>query len=38
MKVPEVLLSGNHEHIRGWREGQQHRRTADRRNDLLEQH
>jgi tRNA (guanine37-N1)-methyltransferase len=38
MKVPEVLLSGNHEQIRAWREEQQQRRTADRRNDLLEQH
>jgi tRNA (guanine37-N1)-methyltransferase len=38
MKVPEVLLSGNHEQIRAWREAQQLRRTAERRNDLLEHH
>ena len=38
MKVPDVLLSGNHDQIRAWREGQQHHRTAERRNDLLEHH
>jgi len=38
MRVPEVLLSGNHEQIRAWREEQQHRRTAERRNDLLKHH
>jgi tRNA (guanine37-N1)-methyltransferase len=35
MKVPEVLLSGNHKEIASWRAEQQLRRTADRRKDLL---
>ena len=35
MKVPEVLLSGNHEEITAWRREQQQRRTAERRKDLL---
>jgi tRNA (guanine37-N1)-methyltransferase len=38
VRVPEVLLSGNHEQIRAWREEQQQRRTAERRNDLLKHH
>jgi tRNA (guanine37-N1)-methyltransferase len=38
MRVPDVLLSGNHDQIRAWREAQQHRRTAERRDDLLEHH
>jgi tRNA (guanine37-N1)-methyltransferase len=37
MKVPDVLLSGNHTEIEGWRLEQQRLRTAARRNDLLEQ-
>ncbi len=37
MKVPGVLLSGNHEEITAWRRDQQERRTADRRKDLLRQ-
>jgi tRNA (guanine37-N1)-methyltransferase len=36
MKVPEVLLSGNHEQITAWRLEQQHRRTSERRKDLME--
>ena len=36
-KVPDVLLSGNHEHIRRWRLKQQLGRTWQRRPDLLEQ-
>lgn len=36
MKVPEVLLSGNHEQITAWRSQQQHRRTGERRKDLME--
>jgi len=36
MRVPEVLLSGNHVEIGAWREEQQRARTAERRNDLLE--
>ncbi|WP_050181475.1 tRNA (guanosine(37)-N1)-methyltransferase TrmD [Domibacillus robiginosus] len=35
MKVPEVLLSGNHKHIDEWREEQSLRRTWERRPDLL---
>ncbi len=38
MRVPDVLLSGNHDQIRAWREAQQHRRTAERRDDMLEHH
>lgn len=36
MVVPEVLLSGNHEHIRRWRLQQSLGRTLVRRPDLLE--
>jgi tRNA (guanine37-N1)-methyltransferase len=36
MKVPEVLLSGNHREIASWREEQSLKRTTQRRNDLLE--
>jgi tRNA (guanine37-N1)-methyltransferase len=36
MKVPDVLLNGNHRDIAAWREEEQRRRTAERRNDLLE--
>jgi tRNA (guanine37-N1)-methyltransferase len=35
-KVPEILLSGNHRAIREWREHQAHKKTQDRRPDLLE--
>lgn len=35
-EVPEILLSGNHGKIAQWRRGQQLRRTAARRPDLLE--
>ncbi|MCJ8169765.1 tRNA (guanosine(37)-N1)-methyltransferase TrmD [Atopomonas sediminilitoris] len=35
-RVPDVLLSGNHEHIRRWRLMQSLGRTAERRADLLE--
>jgi len=35
MKVPEVLLSGNHAAIARWRRAQQLRRTLERRPDLL---
>ncbi|HZP45096.1 MAG TPA: tRNA (guanosine(37)-N1)-methyltransferase TrmD [Candidatus Binataceae bacterium] len=34
MRVPEVLLSGDHGRIRRWREEQARRRTATRRPDL----
>ena len=36
MKVPEVLLSGNHQEIDKWRREQALRRTLERRKDLLE--
>ncbi|MCY1265329.1 tRNA (guanosine(37)-N1)-methyltransferase TrmD [Pseudomonas jinjuensis] len=35
-RVPEVLLSGNHEHIRRWRLQQSLGRTWERRTDLLD--
>ncbi len=37
MKVPEVLLSGNHAEIARWRAEQARHRTEQRRPDLLEQ-
>jgi len=36
MKVPEVLLSGNHAEIVRWRAEQARKRTQDRRPDMLE--
>ena len=36
MKVPDVLVSGNHEEIERWRKEQSRQRTALRRPDLLE--
>jgi len=36
MKVPEVLMNGNHRHIEDWRERQSLGRTWQRRPDLLE--
>lgn len=36
MEVPEVLLSGNHQHIAEWRRKEALKRTAERRPDLLE--
>lgn len=35
MKVPEVLVSGNHEEIARWRDQESLRRTRERRPDLL---
>lgn len=37
MRVPDVLLSGNHANIEKWREEQSLKRTFERRPDLLEQ-
>ncbi len=37
MKVPEVLLSGNHPEIARWRKAQAEQRTRERRPDLLGQ-
>jgi len=36
LKVPDVLLSGNHSEIAKWREGQRTERTKLRRHDMLE--
>jgi tRNA (guanine37-N1)-methyltransferase len=36
MKVPAVLMSGNHKHIEEWRKKESLRRTFERRPDLLE--
>jgi tRNA (guanine37-N1)-methyltransferase len=36
VRVPEILLSGNHAAIEGWRREQALRRTAQQRPDLLE--
>ena len=35
LRVPEILLSGNHEAIRRWRRKEALRRTLTRRPDLL---
>jgi tRNA (guanine37-N1)-methyltransferase len=35
MKVPEVLLSGDHKKIDAWRSAERLRRTTERRKDLL---
>jgi tRNA (guanine37-N1)-methyltransferase len=34
-RVPEVLLSGDHQKIAQWRKEQSERRTRERRRDLL---
>ena len=36
MRVPDILLSGNHEEIAAWRMAERRRRTEERRNDLME--
>ncbi len=36
MKVPDVLISGNHQEIEKWRLEQAKKRTAERRPDLME--
>lgn len=35
MKVPDVLMSGNHKNINQWRKDQSLKRTAERRPDML---
>ena len=35
MKVPDVLLSGNHKEINEWRKNESLKRTKERRSDLL---
>lgn len=37
MKVPEILISGNHKEISKWREEQSYLKTQQRRPDLLNQ-
>ncbi|MGH7838323.1 MAG: tRNA (guanosine(37)-N1)-methyltransferase TrmD, partial [Candidatus Binataceae bacterium] len=34
MRVPEILLSGDHGKIKQWREAESRKRTARRRPDL----
>ena len=36
MKVPDILLSGNHKEIENWRKDQMKIRTLNKRKDLLE--
>ena len=38
MRVPEVLISGDHGKVAAWRAEQARKRTAERRPDLLQQH
>jgi tRNA (guanine37-N1)-methyltransferase len=38
LEVPEILLGGNHEHIRKWRRGESIVRTAKARPDLFDRH
>ncbi len=38
MKVPEVLLSGDHEKVRRWRRARSLKLTMERRPDLLKEH
>ena len=35
MKVPDVLLSGNHKEISAWRDAERKKKTEDRRKDLF---
>ncbi len=35
MKVPDVLLSGNHKEIAAWRDEERRKRTEERREDLI---
>lgn len=37
LEVPDVLLSGHHEHVARWRAEQSRQRTAQRRPDLLDE-
>ena len=36
LRVPEILLSGNHDRIHQWREEQGKKRTQERREDLMD--
>ena len=35
MKVPDILVSGNHEEIKSWRRRKSFERTLERRSDLI---
>jgi 2-C-methyl-D-erythritol 2,4-cyclodiphosphate synthase len=35
MKVPDILVSGNHEEIKSWRRQKSFERTLERRSDLI---
>ena len=35
MKVPDILVSGNHEEIKSWRRKKSFERTLERRSDLI---
>jgi tRNA (guanine37-N1)-methyltransferase len=35
MKVPDILLSGNHKEIAAWRDEERRKRTEERREDLI---
>jgi tRNA (guanine37-N1)-methyltransferase len=37
MKVPEVLLSGNHAEIEKWRRQEALKRTREKRRDLIKE-
>ena len=36
MKVPDILLSGNHKSIKNWRDSQMKMRTLEKRKDLID--
>jgi tRNA (guanine37-N1)-methyltransferase len=36
MKVPEILLSGDHKKVDAWKHEQARKRTEERRPDLLD--
>ncbi|HEX9657145.1 MAG TPA: tRNA (guanosine(37)-N1)-methyltransferase TrmD [Bacteroidota bacterium] len=38
MKVPDVLISGDHKQIAAWRMAQQEKKTSEQRQDLFEKH
>ena len=38
MKVPDTLVSGNHEEIKSWRRQKSIERTLERRKDLMSYH
>ena len=35
MKVPDILVSGNHQEIKSWRRQKSIERTLERRNELI---